>query len=150
MRIIAVSDSFSHFEKSVAEYKKRLGDSVRMVIIKPEKLSEAATIPRRETERIVEYLKKEKLRVILLDEFGKGFSTRELAGMLRGRLDRAENVVFVIGGAFGVDREMLAPYIESTFALSDLTLPHSLALLVLLEQIYRVREIWKGSKYHHA
>ena len=69
MRIIAVSDSFSHFDAAIAEYKKRLGDFVQIIIIKPEKLSEPQIIPRRETERIVEYLKKEKLKAVLLDEF---------------------------------------------------------------------------------
>lgn len=150
MRIIAVSDSFSHFEKAVAEYQKRLGDSVQTVIIKPEKLAEPSIIPRKETERVIEYLKKEKLKVILMDEFGKKFSTLELASMLRGKLDQAEDVVFLIGGAFGVERELIAPYVAGTFSLGALTLPHSLAYLTLLEQVYRCKEIWKGSKYHHG
>jgi 23S rRNA pseudoU1915 N3-methylase RlmH len=38
---------------------------------------------------------------------------------------------------------------SETLALSEFTLPHSLALIVLMEQLYRIHEIWKGSKYHH-
>ncbi len=48
----------------------------------------------------MEYLRKEKLKIVLLDEFGKKLSTMEFAGTLRTKLDRAEDVTFVIGGAF--------------------------------------------------
>ena len=58
-------------------------------------------------------------------------------------------VRFVIGGSYGVDREMLHDLIHDTLSLSTWTLPHALATLVLVEQLYRVDTIRRGSGYHH-
>ncbi len=117
--------------------------------IRPVKHSDRLYVIRQETLRIIEWLEKNKVKAIILDELGKNYTTHAFAAKLRKNLDEGQNIVFVVGGSFGLDRELLLPYVADTLALSEFTLPHSLALLVLLEQIYRVHEIWKGSKYHH-
>jgi 23S rRNA (pseudouridine1915-N3)-methyltransferase len=149
-RIIAVTDSFGHFEGAVAEYQKRLGKTLELVKIKPEKSEDSKVVVRRESERIAEYLEKRKIRPTYLDFRGQEFaSTEAFAEMLRKRLSSGMGADFLIGGAYGVDPVTVDPLLAGRIALSKLTFPHSLALLVLIEQLYRVTQIEKGSGYHH-
>lgn len=87
--------------------------------------------------------------VILLDERGRLLSSPELATYISKPLDVSKNLVFVIGGAYGVDSTVSerANYIWS---LSPLVFPHQLVRLVLVEQIYRAQEIDRGGRYHHS
>jgi 23S rRNA (pseudouridine1915-N3)-methyltransferase len=57
-------------------------------------------------------------------------------------------VVCVVGGAYGVSPEVRARA-DVTLRLSDMTLPHELALVLLLEQLYRAYAIASGHPYHH-
>lgn len=89
-------------------------------------------------------------RVILLDEKGQNFTTVSLAESIETfQMDGIKRLVFVIGGAFGVSKDirLRAQY---TWALSKLTFPHMLVRLILAEQIYRATSILRGSKYHHS
>ncbi len=70
--------------------------------------------------------------------------------MLENTKNLSEECIFIIGGSYGVDLEVFADIPHMTFRISDFIMPHSLALLILLEQIYRAYEIMKGSGYHHA
>ena len=117
--------------------------------IRPVKHTERAFVIRQETQRVVEILAKLREKAWVLDEFGKGCTTLEFSSKLQKYRDGGREPIFVIGGSFGLDRELLRPHTEELLAVSEFTLPHGLALLVLSEQIYRVHEIWKGSKYHH-
>ena len=86
-------------------------------------------------------------RVIALDEGGKQFDTRTLAGRLRKWIDGGEDVAFVIGGADGLHREFLRGANER-WSLGALTLPHGVARLVLVEQLYRAWSILNNHPYH--
>lgn len=79
---------------------------------------------------------------------GKEMSSRDLADRM-GRLasGASPGAAFVIGGAFGIDPSLLASCAHS-LSLSCLTLPHELARLVLVEQIYRAGTILRGEPYH--
>jgi len=83
------------------------------------------------------------MRVIALDERGRDLTTAQFARLLQGP------AAFVIGGAGG-----LSPQIKSgadeLLKLSSLTLPHALAQVVLLEQIYRAATLLTGHPYHRA
>jgi 23S rRNA (pseudouridine1915-N3)-methyltransferase len=56
--------------------------------------------------------------------------------------------VFLIGGAFGLDKQILSKA-NFTWSLSQLTFPHQLVRLILAEQIYRACTILRNEKYHH-
>lgn len=87
--------------------------------------------------------------LVLLDERGKQISSTELARFITARTNSSvRNVIFLIGGAFGVDEEVKrrANFIWS---LSQLVFPHQLVRLVLAEQIYRACTIIRNEKYHH-
>ena len=82
-----------------------------------------------------------KARVVALDERGEDYSTRQFAQLLRSE------TAFVIGGADGLDPGV-KQRADLLLRLSSLTLPHALAQVVLLEQIYRAASILTGHPYH--
>lgn len=90
-------------------------------------------------------------RVVLLDERGSALSSKELASFLAEaeRTLGPRRLVFVVGGAWGVSRAV-RERAERMLSLSKLTLPHELARVVLLEQLYRAFTILRGERYHHA
>jgi 23S rRNA (pseudouridine1915-N3)-methyltransferase len=148
-RIIAVTDSFGHFEAPILEYVKRLGKSVELLKIKPERSEDPKVVVRRESERIAEFLEKRKIRPTYLDFRGTSFSSEEFANFVSKKLVSESGADFLIGGAYGIETETLDAKIASRISFSKSTLPHSLALLVLLEQLYRSSQIEKGTSYHH-
>lgn len=87
--------------------------------------------------------------LILLDERGKQFSSTELASLLQHKANEShKQLVFLIGGAFGVD-ESVANRAQLTWSLSSLVFPHMLVRLILSEQLYRACTIIRNEKYHH-
>ena len=100
-----------------------------------------------ETQRILAKIKLSDF-VILLDERGKNISSPELAKMLSNGFVNSQNFVIVIGGAFGVSEE-LRQRANFVWSLSKLVFPHQIVRLILVEQIYRAKEISCGGKYHH-
>lgn len=92
----------------------------------------------------------EGAHVVLLDEHGKSMRSVELADFLQAQMNRStRHLVFVIGGAAGLDPEWLKTA-DTRLTLSAMTLPHELARLVLVEQIYRALTILRGEPYHKA
>lgn len=83
------------------------------------------------------------LRVVALDEKGKDLTTEQFARLLQ------QETAFVIGGADGLD-EKVKKEAALLLRLSSLTLPHALAQVVLLEQIYRAATLLTGHPYHRA
>lgn len=86
--------------------------------------------------------------VILLDERGELIDSPALKDKLEQRIVMGHNIVFVIGGAYGVNDE-LHDRAQFVWSLSPLVFPHQLVRLMLIEQIYRAQEISKGGQYHH-
>jgi 23S rRNA (pseudouridine1915-N3)-methyltransferase len=105
-------------------------------------------LKKKEGELILEWLGKDDY-LIALDEHGKQLSSEGLAKFIQTRANEStKNVVFLIGGAFGLDDAILkrANY---KWSLSELTFPHQLVRLILAEQVYRACTILKNEKYHH-
>ncbi|MEI6266004.1 MAG: 23S rRNA (pseudouridine(1915)-N(3))-methyltransferase RlmH [Sphingobacteriia bacterium] len=87
--------------------------------------------------------------LVLLDERGKSCSSPDLASFLQQRANEStKRIVFLIGGAFGVDPQ-IAARADYTWSLSKLVFPHMLVRLILSEQIYRACTILRNEKYHH-
>lgn len=149
LQIIIVSDSFNHFDKPIQEYIKRLGKEINIIKIKPEKNWETEVIVRKETEKIKEVLLKEKGFVIWLDFLWDELSTEKLAEFVDKTLLRQSKITFVIGGSYWYDKVTLDLFLHKKISLSKMTFPHSMACLMLLEQIYRIKSIAKNTGYHH-
>jgi 23S rRNA (pseudouridine1915-N3)-methyltransferase len=96
-----------------------------------------------EVERVVAKTVSSKGSLVALDEHGKDMTTRQFAALLK------TETTFVIGGPDGLD-DALKKQAALLLRLSSLTLPHALAQVVLLEQIYRAATMLTGHPYHRA
>jgi 23S rRNA (pseudouridine1915-N3)-methyltransferase len=81
----------------------------------------------------------------LLDPGGRAYSSEAFARWLEQRRQSGRDLCFVVGGAYGLELERA----EHRLSLGPMTLPHQLARVVLLEQLYRAHKILAGEPYHH-
>jgi len=103
---------------------------------------------RKEADTILDWLEKDDY-LVLLDEKGKSLSSEGLATFLQTRANEStKKIVFLIGGAFGVD-EKVKKRAQFVWSLSSLVFPHQLVRLILAEQLYRAATIIRNEKYHH-
>ncbi len=87
---------------------------------------------------------------VVLDVNGKQKSTEDFSALIaKWQNMSVKEVTFIVGGAFGVSEEITRNARER-LSLSKMTLPHDLARLVFVEQLYRAFTILKGIPYHHA
>ncbi len=86
--------------------------------------------------------------LVALDREGKSLSSEQLAQVLRRQIDTGiRKMDFAIGGPTGLDAQIIAKA-NLRLSLSAMTLPHELARVVLLEQLYRAFTILRGEPYH--
>ncbi|MEI6671970.1 MAG: 23S rRNA (pseudouridine(1915)-N(3))-methyltransferase RlmH [bacterium] len=143
--ILSISDSDKHREKVVEEYTKRLGKSVKIENIKPSRKGNNEQMIQADTENIITKLEKfSEYKKILLSKEGKILDTLALHKLLTD-----QNAVFIIGGPYGLDESKLTPYIDTKISFGAITLPHGLAKVTLLEQLYRIGTIAQGKSYHY-
>ena len=83
--------------------------------------------------------------VSLLDVSGQALDSVRLSRFLADRRMSGRDLCFVVGGPFGLD----LPRADHRLSLGPLTLPHQLARVVLLEQLFRAHKILKNEPYHH-
>ena len=133
LEVLAVGRLRPPFADDVAHYQKLLRRQARVEIVE---VREDEALERRIPERAF---------VVLLDERGKSLSSEAFAAFLEERRQAGRDVVFVIGGPFGTQLERN----DLSLSLGPLTLPHQLARVVLLEQLFRAHKILAGEPYHH-
>lgn len=156
VKVVAVGKIREKFLiEGIKEYSKRLSTYIRLEIVEigdepcPERLSPAdeERVKGREGERILKGISPQE-HVILLDLKGKELSSPGLAQYLDElALTGKSSITFVIGGSLGVSEEV-RNRADFRWSFSQLTFPHPLMRLMLLEQIYRAMRISKGEPYH--
>lgn len=104
--------------------------------------------PAKEAIKIREALPK-GVHIIALDERGKDLSTQDLANQLSDWRQDGKDIALLIGGADGLDAE-LKKEAASMIRLSSMTLPHAMARVLLVEQLYRAWTILQGHPYHRV
>ena len=105
-------------------------------------------LKKKESQILLQLIKEDDF-LVALDEGGKQFSSEELAFFLQRRAtESTKHIVFLIGGAFGLDASVLHRA-NLKWSLSQLTFPHQLVRLILAEQVYRACTILRNEKYHH-
>ncbi len=135
-----------------AEYIKRLGAYSKVEVrevadIDPSRAGGVDAARRREGQAILSAVG-ERSHVVLLAIEGKERSSEEFSARLDElALGGTSDITFVIGGSDGVSDEVRARANE-TLSFGRITLPHNLARVVLLEQIYRACKISRGEPYH--
>lgn len=135
------------FAPGVAEYAQRLSHVAKVQLVElPE--SRAAG-PKAKDEEGAALLGKlsQKDVLVALDEPGKALSSVDFARWLGRQQDSGRDVAFAIGGDEGLSDAVRAKA-GLVLSLSAMTLPHRLARLVLLEQVYRAFTILRGEPYH--
>lgn len=87
--------------------------------------------------------------LMVLDERGKDMTSLQLSLLIeKQQMISSKTLVFLIGGAFGIDESILLKARE-VISLSKLTFPHQLVRLIVTEQLYRAFTILNHEKYHH-
>lgn len=101
-----------------------------------------------EGQRILDRLEANE-QVVLLDERGTQLNSSSLAAKLAGWQSEGRDLSFIIGGPDGVS-DACRQRADFTWSLSQLTLPHGLARVLLAEQLYRAHTLHTGHPYHRA
>jgi 23S rRNA (pseudouridine1915-N3)-methyltransferase len=131
--VVAVGKSRPPYADDLEHYAKLLSKHARVDVIE---VADEAAVARRIPERAY---------VCLLDSRGTSYTSEAFAAWLEERRQAGRDVCFVIGGAFGID--LAAP--DHRLSFGPPTLPHLLARVVLLEQLFRAHKILAGEPYHH-
>jgi len=145
--LLVISDSDKHFTSACDEYVKRLGKDLTIKTVKPIKWDSQAQIILKDTENIIQILEKDfsSWHKVMMSVMGKQIDTFAFHQYCYSQ----EKVLFIVGGPYGLDEGRINDFVDTTISLGSLTLPHWLAKLVLLEQIYRIETIQRGKKYHY-
>lgn len=131
--VIAVGRLRPPYQDDVEHYRKLLGGRARVDIVE---VREDDKLPPRIPERA--YL-------VLLASDGRELDSVEFSGWLEQRRQGGRDVCFVIGGPRGIDLDRC----DMKLSLGRMTLPHQLARVVLLEQLYRGHKILAREPYHY-
>lgn len=139
-----------HYRDAADEYLKRLRPyaAIEMVEAADQDLSQGDDRARRTEAEAIERLVPAGARVIALDAAGKQYSSEGFSQHLAEIMHSGQAAVaFIVGGSAGIDPELLAR-VDERVSLGPMTLPHQLARVVLLEQIYRAFRIMRNEPYH--
>ena len=152
IKLIYISKNKSkNIEFLVEDYEKKINHFISYSSIglkNKNKKSEKKLIQKSESNLILKNIKNNDL-VILLDEKGKEFSTKDFSKFMSDKMmNRTKNIVFIIGGAYGFSSEFKKKF-KLKIALSKLTFSHDMARLFFSEQLYRSLTIINNIPYHN-
>jgi 23S rRNA (pseudouridine1915-N3)-methyltransferase len=132
--VVAVGRLRPPFADDVQHYQQLIARHARLELIE---VREDEQVSRRLPERAF---------VSLLHRDGEHMDSLAFSRFLEGRRQSGRDLCFVIGGPFGLDE---LEGVEHRLSLGEMTLPHQLARVVLLEQLYRGHKIIAGEPYHY-
>lgn len=152
IKLIYISNNKSNnIELLVEDYEKKINHFISYSSIglkNKNQKTEKKLIQKSESNLILKNIKNNDL-VILLDEKGKEFSTKDFSKFISDKImNRTKNIVFIIGGAYGFSSEFKKKF-KLKIALSKLTFSHDMARLFFSEQLYRSLTIINNIPYHN-
>jgi len=136
--------------EACAEYVARVQRYVRLEVIEVRdagRRDKNSALARQDELKSLLRAIPEGAQVVALTRTGREETSSRFARRLEGWRDRGMDVAFVIGGAHGLD-ETILNRANHLLSISKWTLPHELARLTLLEQLYRACTILRGEPYH--
>jgi 23S rRNA (pseudouridine1915-N3)-methyltransferase len=131
--VVAVGRLRPPFADDVQHYQKLMARHVRLELVEV-----------REDERVQRRIP-ERAFVSLLDREGQELDSLGFSGFLESRRQSGRDLCFVVGGPFGLELDG----VDHRVSFGRMTLPHQLARVVLLEQLYRAHKILAGEPYHY-
>ncbi len=131
--VVAVGRLRPPFADDVQHYQRLIARHARVELVEV-----------RENEQVARRIP-ERAFTSLLDAGGEQFDSVGFSRFLEDRRMSARDLCFVVGGPYGLE----LPDVEHRISLGPMTLPHQLARVVLLEQLYRAHKILAGEPYHH-
>ena len=131
--VLAVGKVRPPISDDVRHYQRLLARHARVTLIE---VREDEQVERRIPDRSY---------VSLLDAGGREYTSEAFARWLEERRQGGRDVVFVVGGPYGTELE----HCDHKLSLGAMTLPHQLARVVLLEQLFRAHKILANEPYHH-
>ncbi len=131
--VLAVGKVKAPYADDVQHYQRLLARQARVDVIE---VADDEALARRIPERAY---------VSLLDDRGTAYDSEAFARWLEERRQAGRDVTFVLGGAYGTEFDGA----DHRLSLGPMTLPHQLARVVLLEQLFRAHKILAGEPYHH-
>nr|WP_300770191.1 23S rRNA (pseudouridine(1915)-N(3))-methyltransferase RlmH [uncultured Acetatifactor sp.] len=143
------------YKDAISEYEKRLSRYCKLEFLEvadektPDGASEALEeqIKEKEARRLLEKIREDAF-VCTLEIEGKRLTSEGFARWMEGLTVRGNrHIVFVIGGSLGL-HESLRRRADMALSFSDMTFPHQLMRVILVEQIYRGFRIMHGEPYH--
>lgn len=143
-----------YVKDGIALFTKRIGhyyavDWQILPVPKNTAMLSEADLKTKEGQMVLDWLQPEDF-LVALDERGKQWSSEGLAAFIDQQIhNRVKRIVFLIGGAYGLDKKILQRA-NFTWSISKLVFPHQLVRLMLAEQVYRACTILRNEKYHHA
>ena len=137
-----------YLSDAVYEYSKRISKYTKIEIIEVNDRDKFPIndILNKEAEDILKHIK-DKDYVITLEINGNSLDSLELAKKADNIFNNYSNLVFVIGGSYGIS-DIIKNRSNYSLSFSNLTFPHQLFRVMLLEQIYRVYKINNNETYH--
>ena len=142
-RNAALGDAIRDYEKRAARYWPLDVHEVR------EERSTGISVDKvkeREGKRLADKVS-ERAQTVACDIAGRSLDSAQFADLLQTAREEDRDLAFLIGGAFGLSSELSA-LSKVKLSLAPWTLPHEIARLVLVEQIYRAGTIVRGEPYH--
>jgi 23S rRNA (pseudouridine1915-N3)-methyltransferase len=131
--VLAVGRLRPPFSDDIEHYRKLIAGHARLEVIQV-----------RENEHVARRIP-DRAFVSLLHRDGQHLDSLAFARFLEDRRMSGRDLCFVIGGPMGLDLD----HVDHRLSLGDMTLPHQLARVVLLEQLYRGHKILAGEPYHY-
>lgn len=152
IKIIAVGRvKEKSYSDLISKYEKRLKPYAKFEIIELQsepfkKEQDKDKVKKNEEEKFLKIMERNnKSLIIALDERGKEFTSQKFAEFLKA--EKGE-IIFLIAGALGFT-EKIKNSANINISLSQLTFPHEMARMIVMEQIYRAITILKNKKYHY-
>ena len=142
-----------HWQSAVKDYVQRLERSCQIKLVTTRESSEQTPEERnrREGTHILTALERtgQPTLNIAMHEGGEQYNSIQFSDLLLSCWEKENRIpCFIIGGPYGLAPEVLQKT-DKMLSLSPMTFPHELALVLLLEQLYRADNIMRGTPYHH-
>ncbi len=140
-----------YLKEAQAEYVKRLSAFCRVTVVEKKEYplpgnASAPLIEKAKTEESNAILSSRSGKLIALSPDGRKMTSEGFAAMIESGL-KAGDITFAVGGSFGLGDE-LKQTADTVVSFSDMTMPHQLFRIILLEQVYRAFMISGGRVYH--